>query len=542
MRGAAGGLRPGFAVLLAALVAGCGGGPTTIGPAGGTVPGPGGSQVVIPAGALAAPVGIQIATGAAGAPVFAVTGATALGPVYALTPHGTAFGTPATLTIPFDAALVPGGQVAQLFKAEPGGSFAPIPATVVGTALVAQVTGFSYVLPAALPFRLNASLLVAHCVREALTGLVWCWGDQGAIADGSGQVAPGSSNTAVFPEPVRLPARSFSEVIAGAGWVCGITNGAEVWCIGDTVITSASGLATVPDRTWVQIPLPAGVVLHRLSGGGYDACGIGSPASPDQGARGRVFCWGDNVYGQLGRGPASPTSQGVAAVANDTVYAHVAVGGGFVCASQEFSGAQIGGTVDCWGSNVYSELSASQGLTRSNVPIARGVVVATRPGALSAGGSVGCGVQNDGTALCWGDNFEGQRGDGTAGTGLSGQNFYPPAPVQGPHIWRTVVAAGRTTCGLDTAGASFCWGSSVDGSLGSGQASVPGGKQLTPVAVAGPVQFVELSSELCGRTSEGDVYCWGTNRFYDLGLGQDAPATSASPVQVKASGLARALP
>jgi alpha-tubulin suppressor-like RCC1 family protein len=495
--------------------------------------------VVVPAGALASSVDIAIARSGAGAPALGA-GITAAGAIFALTPHGTTFTTPVTVTIPFDPAQVPDGKTPVLYQAEQGGSFAPIASTVQGQTLVAQLSGFSYVVPA-IPSVLQATAITDRCLREALTGQIWCWGDQGDIAYGSGLVAGTGNYDTDFAEPVRLPPRGFGEVVGGNGYyVCGITNGFEVWCIGDPMITRASGLDPLPDRTWVKIVMPPGVDLYRLSGGGATVCGIGSPTSTDQTAVGKVFCWGNDLRGQLGRGPAADPNV-VAAVSGTGVYAYVAVGGGFACASQEFAGAQTVGAVDCWGDNSYSELSPDSGLGYSDVPLSRGVVVATRPGALTAAGWTGCGVQNDGTGYCWGDNDYGERGDGTAGTGNFGQNFYAPKPVVG-HKWKTIAPTSYTTCGLDDAGVAYCWGDATNGSLGNGQDTVTGGKQVTPAQVAGPISFVELDGSLCGRTAAGEVYCWGTNRFYDLGLGQLTPEFSNVPVRVKAEGLSKAMP
>src|SRR5712691_4326787 len=104
--------------------------PMPIGAAGGTVSGPGGAQIVVPAGALSSDVDLAIAQSSAGAPAFPPAGASSAGTVFAATPHGTTFAVPVTVRIPFDPSLLPAGATPQLFKAEPGGSFTQIAATV----------------------------------------------------------------------------------------------------------------------------------------------------------------------------------------------------------------------------------------------------------------------------------------------------------------------------------------------------------------------------------------------------------------------------
>jgi hypothetical protein len=111
------------------LVAGCGGGgggggdvpapaaSATVGPTGGTVNGPSGASVVVPAAALAADATIGVEQTAAGAPLLPA-GAKALGPVFAFTPHGTHFALPVTVTVPFDASAVPPGAKVVLVKTD----------------------------------------------------------------------------------------------------------------------------------------------------------------------------------------------------------------------------------------------------------------------------------------------------------------------------------------------------------------------------------------------------------------------------------------
>ena len=55
-----------------------------------------------------------------------------------------------------------------------------------------------------------------------------------------------------------------------------------------------------------------------------------------------------------------------------------------------------------------------------------------------------------------------------------------------------------------------------------------------PVAVVRDIAFVELKAGrafTCGRTAEGKIYCWGDNRFGQLGSGSLA-LNSATPVGV----------
>ena len=140
------------AALLSLALGACGGGGdaaspaegVVIGAAGGTVVGPNGVTVVVPAGALATNVAIAVAQTSAGA--LALPGTlTASGPMFALTPHGTTFALPVTITLPFEPASVPAGLTPQLYKTNVQGEWEQVANAVFGaTTVTAQITGFSF--------------------------------------------------------------------------------------------------------------------------------------------------------------------------------------------------------------------------------------------------------------------------------------------------------------------------------------------------------------------------------------------------------------
>lgn len=104
----------------------------TVGPEGGTVNGPDGVQVVIPAGALAQPTTIGIARSAAGAPALPED-ITPAGSVYEFTPHDVIFNAPVTIRIPLPA----NAANAEALMASPGGDWQVQEATLV-TSQVAE--------------------------------------------------------------------------------------------------------------------------------------------------------------------------------------------------------------------------------------------------------------------------------------------------------------------------------------------------------------------------------------------------------------------
>ena len=124
---------------------------TEIGPDGGSVTGPDGVELVIPAGALEDSVLFTITKDPSDAPEIPA-GVNWVGGVYAIEPHGTEFSEPATLRLPFDEDLVPDELRPTPFKAELDEAFAPVVGgTVEDGAIELEVTDLSF-FAAGIPF------------------------------------------------------------------------------------------------------------------------------------------------------------------------------------------------------------------------------------------------------------------------------------------------------------------------------------------------------------------------------------------------------
>ena len=80
-----------------------------------------------------------------------------------------------------------------------------------------------------------------------------------------------------------------------------------------------------------------------------------------------------------------------------------------------------------------------------------------------------CGVKHDNTLWCWGANDHGTIGNGYDNTTYSAEPT--PDPVQiGDADWSTVGVGSDHTCGLKLDGTIWCWGENNQGQLGNGSA------------------------------------------------------------------------
>ena len=79
---------------------------------------------------------------------------------------------------------------------------------------------------------------------------------------------------------------------------------------------------------------------------------------------------------------------------------------------------------------------------------------------------------------------------------------FPPLPQ--------IYSGGNDTCEIDAYGEAWCWGENRFGQLGDGSFE----ERTKPVKVAGGNKFVELAvgaEHTCGLTADGRAYCWGAN-------------------------------
>ena len=163
---------------------------------------------------------------------------------------------------------------------------------------------------------------------------------------------------------------------------------------------------------------------------------------------------------------------------------------------------------------------------------------------ISTGLTHSCGLTTTGKAYCWGNNEKGQLGQGSLYSNNIpmlvrnefGSALYIPTENSGLRF-TSISAGGSHTCGLDQSGKAYCWGWNADGQLGLGDTE----SELIPYDVYGRRNFTSLSagvSHTCGLVNfnmesvkqNGIAFCWGNNRFGQLGNETNTNSTVPSRV------------
>ena len=256
-----------------------------------------------------------------------------------------------------------------------------------------------------------------------------------------------------------------------------------------------------------------------------------------------VWCWGRNDQGQLGYPTADLCPGDLGGGQTKSIACHtfpfqvvgldnvssLASGSAFSCA------ILVDGSVRCWGGNTLGELGNGSTLT-SQSPVAVTSLAATT--ALAAGEHHACALAS-GQVWCWGANDHGQLGVATTTTCDGGGGKVPcsKTPVVIPDLTSVVeLTAGAThTCARTSDGQITCWGDNRWGQLGVGDASSvpPGVLRTVHVTVDTPLDAtLSISAgaaHTCALRDGGAVYCWGRGDHRELG----APPVGSGAVGCK---------
>ncbi len=329
-----------------------------------------------------------------------------------------------------------------------------------GADQLANVPKFIGALAGVVGVTLSPEHSIAHSCAWTNSGDAYCWGD-----NEYGQIGNGETSSTFVAAPTKLVGLpSIAMVACGGLHTCALTTAGTVYCTGEADrgelgIGAPDGGAPPPlvsTFTAVQgLPGPA----TAIGAGDQDTCAIVSGAvycfglnvdgrlgdgsntarySPTQVqglsgvtavavgtmhtcalSGGQVYCWGNDTHGELGDGKNNTTSSSPVLVQGVTNAIAVSAGAFHTCALES------SGAMKCWGSNALGQLGDGSFVERDS-PV---LVAPLGPVSWMAAGELhSCAVLQSGAVECWGDNQWGELGNGQADGGPQ-QTDVPTAVV-----------------------------------------------------------------------------------------------------------------
>jgi alpha-tubulin suppressor-like RCC1 family protein len=293
-------------------------------------------------------------------------------------------------------------------------------------------------------------------------GTAYCWGRNDV-----GQLGDGSSDDRPLPTPVDTELRFAALSAGGEHTCGLTADGtAYCWgmgaggALGGPALHTCAGGSSALACSMVPTAVAGGIVWDRLEAGWYHTCGIardGAPYCWGEGVYGQLGSTPtDDCAEALGwtEGATAPCSPTPTALAGTNDFMEISAGYLHSCA------LTADGEAWCWGSNIYGEVGDGTQATRHEpAPVHGGLPFAS----ISAGGGPchgsTCGVADDGSTYCWGRNY--QRS--LAGNDLFA--LTPLAVVDDPGF-TTVSVGANGICGLQEGGALHCWGDRPETQVG----------------------------------------------------------------------------
>ena len=432
-----------------------------------------------------------------------------------------------------------------------------------------------------------SSSFLGSCARLT-SGKVDCWGygDDGQLGDGKFYSIgkPGSA--------VRVAVKGAGGTTT-LGGVASLATDGDGYCArlisGKADCWGSGYFGQLGDGTFYTTGGQGSAIPVAVKGVGGSGTlgGVASLTSDGDGycarlTSGKVDCWGNGHYGQLGNGAfyANGHQGSAVPVAVKGVGGSGTLGGVASLTSDgddggDFCARITSGKVDCWGYGLFGQLGDgtfyTTGHQGSAVPVAvKGVggtgtlrdvtsLTSNMDGDIGTDATYGyCARLFSGKVDCWGDDYFGQLGDGVFDTSSA-----IPVPVKGVGGSGTLENVTSVTsddddgggfCARLNSGRVDCWGYGYYGQLGDGTFYTTGHQgSAVPVAVKGVGGtgilggVATLSSDgdgggdggFCARLTSGKVDCWGYGSDGELGNAvfyTRGHQGSAFPVAVKGIG------
>lgn len=321
----------------------------------------------------------------------------------------------------------------------------------------------------------------------------WSWG-----YNSSGQLGV-DSLTGEFSIPTAIyGSHNFCSFAAGSLHSLGLDDSGKIWAWGSDTQGQLGDNDSSPRYTPVLVC------------GNHTFCSVGSGYFHSLGIDNNKvsWSWGDNGNGQLGNnsitGELTPVS-----IYNSNIYDFSFLTGAW----HHSLGIDKDGIMWSWGDDYYGDLGRGTENQEEHTPVRLYSFVSGEIKFIQAAAGVyfSLGLQNSfGILWSWGSNDYGQLGTNDVIC------YSSPVPVCGNHTFCSIKSGAYHSIGLDNHGMVFCWGRNLYGQLGDNTVS----PRSVPTAVCGNHTFCSIAGGFehsLGIDNHNIVWSWGRNNRGQLG-------------------------
>ena len=327
------------------------------------------------------------------------------------------------------------------------------------------------------------------------------------------------------PKPVT---GSYSAVAMGQDFTLAIDTSNALWAWGNNTLGQLGRGGTTASSVPVRVTLPIGAIVRAVAAGQSFALALVDVGSD----HGRVYAWGGNGSGQLGLNTTNSSANSTPVYYSASSRRYTAI------ATTDFSAVAVAtdGSLWAWGDNLQGQLG--QGNTfgaapySSSVPIRVGTATGwTRV----AGGAYHVLALQGGALYAWGNNQYGQLGNGPAASGTFNSILSTPVQIAAGTSWATIGAGDYHSLATTATGDLYAWGLNFSGELDLA-VSQTGGSNSFPTPQLIGAELAPWASAVGGadftiaRTVAGGVYLVGGNANGQLGSGETDSSINFSPV------------
>lgn len=360
-----------------------------------------------------------------------------------------------------------------------------------------EVSGYFYKRPTFVHLGVGQS---SACAVSS-DGEVWCWGSNSKFQS--------ASKSSTFEStPFRLTGISNArQVTVGREHACALLETKRVVCWGSNEFGQLgtgfefNGLSLSAFAEYVN-----GVVdVTSIFSGDDHNCAITSSKE--------VFCWGSNSRGQIGQLYKDESRQ----INGRQVIAHaerveisgvidLGLGSNHTCAVKD------SGYVYCWGSNLYGQLGQGWSVEKSYKPLLVGALTDVKR--IDSSANSICVTNLNKSLRCWGAGSSGQLGQldtGDLAIPLSSTTSLAKYSVEEFSV------GNQSTCAKLDNSVVYCWGSNQYGQVGTTNASTVSLTPFSTIQypLTDATQIESGGDFSCVLT--GNVWCWGRNNLGQLG-------------------------